>query len=260
MVDIKQIQYFVACAQTGSFSEAAERLYTTQPNVSKVIKSMEEDMGEKLFERYTKGIRLTAKGEHVYRCARPVLENLEKLQKFDTEKQKETLMISSNTSSWFADTFVEYYKLHEGEQLHYQICSTGTHEIVKRVQERSDDLGFVYVVKDQMAPFQYFLSRNYLEFVPLRFTDIMLYPGERHPYWKDRSCILDFSEMKLVQSFPDEFSMDNYWNIQDENGRSAADAETEEQKMVFGYVKRRGEKLAAVAEDFIDFLEEKLNH
>ena len=96
MVDIKQIQYFVACVQTGSFSGAAERLYTTQPNVSKVIKSMEEEMGEKLFDRYTKGVRLTEKGEHVYRYARMILENLKKLQEFDTEKQKETLMISSN--------------------------------------------------------------------------------------------------------------------------------------------------------------------
>ena len=37
MLNIKQIQYFAACAKTGSFSQAAELLFTTQSNVSKVI-------------------------------------------------------------------------------------------------------------------------------------------------------------------------------------------------------------------------------
>ena len=42
MLNIKQIQYFAACAKTGSFSQAAELLFTTQSNVSKVIRSMED--------------------------------------------------------------------------------------------------------------------------------------------------------------------------------------------------------------------------
>ena len=37
-MDLKQLQYFVACAQAGSFSDAAKILYSTQPSVSKVIK------------------------------------------------------------------------------------------------------------------------------------------------------------------------------------------------------------------------------
>ena len=36
-MDLKQLQYFVVCAQTGSFSDAAKNLYSTQPSVSKVI-------------------------------------------------------------------------------------------------------------------------------------------------------------------------------------------------------------------------------
>ena len=41
-MDLKQLQYFVVCAQTGSFSDAAKNLYSTQPSVSKVIKGLEE--------------------------------------------------------------------------------------------------------------------------------------------------------------------------------------------------------------------------
>ena len=54
MLNIKQIQYFAACAKTGSFSQAAELLFTTQSNVSKVIRSMEDDMRTQLFVRHAK--------------------------------------------------------------------------------------------------------------------------------------------------------------------------------------------------------------
>ena len=65
MLNIKQIQYFAACAKTGSFSQAAEILFTTQSNVSKVIRSMEDDMRTQLFVRHAKGIELTPEGERL---------------------------------------------------------------------------------------------------------------------------------------------------------------------------------------------------
>ena len=51
-MDLKQLQYFVVCAQTGSFSDAAKNLYSTQPSVSKVIKGLEDTLGMQLFERF----------------------------------------------------------------------------------------------------------------------------------------------------------------------------------------------------------------
>ena len=65
MLDLKQLKYFIVCAETGSISEAAKLLYTTQPSVSKAIKALEEEMGIVLFERMPRGIALTAKGREV---------------------------------------------------------------------------------------------------------------------------------------------------------------------------------------------------
>ncbi len=226
MIDLKQLRYFAACARTESFSKAAEVLYTTQSSVSKVIKSMEESMGIRLFERYTRGIRLTSEGEHVYQYTKTVLENLEKIETFQHQKETEVLSVSCNPSSWFADIFVKFYQIHQEEQIHYQIYSASSREIVERVRERTDDLGFVYVMKNQLAAFQYFLGRNYLEFETLKTTDIMLYSGAGHSGGKEQCGSGVFDGMKLIQRFPDEFSPDNYWDILDQNKRSAADAET----------------------------------
>lgn len=60
-MDLKQLQYFVTCAQTGSVSEAAKILYSTQPSVSKVVKALEDSLGMQLFERLPRrdpGLRL----------------------------------------------------------------------------------------------------------------------------------------------------------------------------------------------------------
>lgn len=302
MIDLRQLRYFVACAQTGSFSRAAEQLFTTQPSVSKVIRSMEEEIGQPLFERLARGIVMTPEGEHVYKYACQILKSMDRLQKVEDVELQEKLQYSTTPSSWMADVFMEFYHLHQKEKIHYQIYSTGIKEIVHRVQERTDELGFLYIISNQLTPFQYFLSRNYLEFMQLRETDVVLYPGGMHPWHEDKNCNMDFSNMRLIQRFADEFSPDNYWNIVDANGDMAADAETvvttnsdyimdrmlkngdlvnisgeylagmpttphegkilegdAGQKILFGYVKRRGEELTGRAQEFVNYVRERLN-
>lgn len=226
MVDIKEIQCFVACVQTGSFSKAAESLFTTQSSVSRIIKAMEEEMGVPLFERQSKGIRLTEAAEQMYQYALNVLENIQKMQAPNPRVPSARLSVSCNPSSWFADAFVKFYELHQEESVHYQVYSANSREITERVRERVDDIGFVYVMKNQLTAFMYYLSRNYLEFEPLKETDIMIYPGGGCQEEIKQGGEIDFSDLKLIQRFPDEFSPDNYWNISDGNGWTAAEAET----------------------------------
>ena len=61
-MDLKQLQYFVVCAQTGSFSDAAKNLYSTQPSVSKVIKGLEDTLGMQLFERLPSALTVADSG------------------------------------------------------------------------------------------------------------------------------------------------------------------------------------------------------
>lgn len=134
MLDIKEIQCFVACAQTGSFSKAAEVLFTTQSSVSKIVKAMEEKMGTLLFDRLSKGIHMTSEAEQIYPYAMLVLENLQKMELSDKKRVTDTLSVSCNPSSWFADNFVRFYERNQKEQIHYQIHSADCREIVERVR------------------------------------------------------------------------------------------------------------------------------
>ena len=62
-MDLAQLQVFLAVATERSFSRAATRLHRTQPAVSQAIKRLEEELDERLFDRSSKGGRLTEAGE-----------------------------------------------------------------------------------------------------------------------------------------------------------------------------------------------------
>lgn len=65
MIDFKQIETFVWVAELGSFRAAADKLNTTQPAISQRIAAMETTMGVRLFDRNTRGIKLTEKGQEL---------------------------------------------------------------------------------------------------------------------------------------------------------------------------------------------------
>ena len=75
-MELKQLEFFVACVETGSFNKAAEKLYTSQPNVSKVIKSFEKELGKPLFKRNGRNTVVTDYGKSVYIYAQNIFKNI----------------------------------------------------------------------------------------------------------------------------------------------------------------------------------------
>ncbi len=76
-MDIAALQAFLAVAETGSFSRAAERIFLTQPAVSKRIATLEGQLGARLFDRIGKQVRLTPAGTALYERARRLLRELD---------------------------------------------------------------------------------------------------------------------------------------------------------------------------------------
>ncbi|HEU5019184.1 MAG TPA: LysR substrate-binding domain-containing protein [Pseudolabrys sp.] len=73
-MELRHIRYFLAIADAGSFTKAADRLHVTQPTLSHQIKQLEHLVGTVLFERNTKEIELTAAG----RMFKPYCERIVK--------------------------------------------------------------------------------------------------------------------------------------------------------------------------------------
>ena len=73
-MELRQLRYFVSVAETGNISRAAQKIFLTQPALSRQIKALEDEVGQCLLERKANSIGLTPAGEAMLQEAREILE------------------------------------------------------------------------------------------------------------------------------------------------------------------------------------------
>ena len=79
-MELKELRYFIAVAECGSISKAAEKLFTTQPNLSRQLMKLEEETGQKLLIRGNKKSELTEAGRLLYKRATEITELVDRTQ------------------------------------------------------------------------------------------------------------------------------------------------------------------------------------
>jgi DNA-binding transcriptional LysR family regulator len=80
-MDIAALQAFLAVAESGSFSRAAERIFLTQPAISKRIAALEQSLGARLFDRIGRQVQLTEAGRALLARAHHLLKDLDDIKR-----------------------------------------------------------------------------------------------------------------------------------------------------------------------------------
>ena len=106
-MNLKQLEAFVKVAETKNFSEAARRLYLTQPTVSAHVAALERELDVCLLQRNTKTVELTDAGRELHGYAEEMLRIERKIKEHFglREKEKRTLRIAPSIfcpGSWSA--------------------------------------------------------------------------------------------------------------------------------------------------------------
>ena len=78
-MDLRVLRYFLAVAREESMTKAAQSLHVTQPTLSKQLKSLEEELGKKLFLRHAFSIELTEEGRLLRKRAEDLLDMADKI-------------------------------------------------------------------------------------------------------------------------------------------------------------------------------------
>src|SRR5260370_38075529 len=76
-MEMHQLRYVVAVARARNFSRAAEQCHVSQPSLSQQIQKLEEELGERLFDRMKREVKLTAHGEAFLPRALRILEEVD---------------------------------------------------------------------------------------------------------------------------------------------------------------------------------------
>ena len=207
-MELRQLKCFLACVRNHSLTLAAEELYTTQPHVSMVIKSLEQELGTALFTRKSKGVELTEAGKRIYSYAVNAVRNAEAISALSSEHSVPLLRIVSNSSSHMTLLLTHYY-LQQKDKLQIEYRECGIEEMIERVSDGMDDLGFLFVPDNRKSVLKHMLERRFLEFVPLLTTDLVLYVRKEHPFYGRKSIAPEkLFDMEFIQLDDDFFSVE----------------------------------------------------
>ena len=180
---LKQLEYVVTVADTGNITEAAKRLFISQPSLTNAIHEIEKEFGITLFSRSNKGIELTSDGDEFLGYARQVLEQTalisERYAGVSTGKQR--FSVSSQHYSFVVEAFVELLKKYGGEKYEFHMRETQTYDIIDDVSHLRSEIGILYLNKFNEIIIKKTLRDNGLSFEPLFTAKPHVFVGKNSP-------------------------------------------------------------------------------
>jgi DNA-binding transcriptional LysR family regulator len=146
-MDFDHIITFVEIAKQGSFSRAGQKLFRSQPAVSAQIRQLEQEYGEKLFDRVGKSVQLTAAGEVLLEYAGKLLtlrnESLRAVAD-QASTPRGTLAVGANEATCLyvlPDIFAQYNQHYPHVQI--SIYRNFSHKVIEKIEDGTVDVGIV---------------------------------------------------------------------------------------------------------------------
>ena len=180
---LQQLKYVTTIANIGSISEAAKRLFVSQPSLTKAIKELEKEMGIPIFDRTNKGITVSKEGERFLGYARQVLEQaalLEEQYKSQSGGKKQ-FSVSTQHYSFAVNAFVELLKGAEIDQYDVSLRETQTYEIIDDVAHMKSEIGLLYYNDFNRPVLEKLIHTNELTFTELFTAHPHIFIGKTHP-------------------------------------------------------------------------------
>ena len=150
---LQQLAYLVAVAECGSITDAAERLFISQPSLSAAIHNLEKEMGVTAFVRSNKGVAVTREGEELLSFARMLLEQADIMQEhFGAGRRRDPrFCVSCQHYSFAVNAFVDVVQQYDADRYSFILRETQTGEIIDDVivMHMADGL---YWVSDLYGP------------------------------------------------------------------------------------------------------------
>ena len=209
-MQLKQLRFFVASVDTGSFKAAAEVLYTSQPHISKTIKALEEELDMCLLNRRANGVVVTEQGRKVYEYALDILHGVEMMNNLKEEQEVNQFSVFANFGCQISELYVEFYQKCAKEDVRFRFREGTVEEGMRYLHRRMVEIGVVCVSGQQYSAFQDMLQHKRQNFHLLKKTSLCLFVGPSHPlYYASSVSIPQLRDLSLIRQREDFFSFTN---------------------------------------------------
>lgn len=187
-MDIRQLTYFLAIAEEGNITKAAEKLHIAQPPLSQQLKLLEKELGVLLMERNTRRIQITEAGRLLQSRAKQIIDLMEKTTK-ELKDLKEGLQgtLSIGTIASAGETLLpaKIQNFHEKfPGVDFRIKESGTLEILELIKSGIVEIGII------RTPF----NQDIYEYINLQ--DEPMVAGALGKFWNNETESLDLTELE----------------------------------------------------------------
>lgn len=123
---LQQLRYVVAVAETGNITEAAKRLFISQPSLTNAIRELEKEMQIRIFTRTNKGVAVSNEGDLFLSYARQILEQTSLLEeRFLNKKERNPkFSVSCQHYSFAVNAFVDVIRRFGGDKYDFTLRET----------------------------------------------------------------------------------------------------------------------------------------
>lgn len=193
---ILQLKYVIAIANSGSFREAASKLYVSQPALSSTIKELEEEIGIQIFERTNKGIRLTESGSDFLSYAKEAVSQYELVEDrfLNRDTNKKHFSVSMQHYVFAVHVFSEVIKNFNQDRFVYSVRETKTDEVLSDVKNMRSEIGIISFSSSNEKVLKKLFREYDLKFEPLMVRNTFVYLWKDHPLASREE--LSLSELK----------------------------------------------------------------
>lgn len=179
----QQLKYVITVAETGTITEAAGKLYVSQPSLTKAIHELEKEMNIVIFNRTNKGISLSREGDEFLGYARQVLDQAAILE--DKYKGghggKKKFCVSTQHYSFAVNAFVDLIKQYGQDEYDFSLRETQTYEIIEDVARMRSEIGILFLNDFNEVVMDKILKAHDLEFHLLFIAKPHVFISRNHP-------------------------------------------------------------------------------
>ena len=187
---LQQLKYLVTVAECGSISEAAQKLFISQPSLSAAIQNLEKEMGVTAFSRFSKGVVITREGEELLAYSRMLLEQADIMQEhFGKDKNRTPkFSVSCQHYSFAVNAFVDVIKTFGSQSYDFTLRETQTYEIIQDVSRLKSEVGILYLSRENENIIGKIITESGLIFEELFTASPHVFISYRHPL-AEKECI-----------------------------------------------------------------------
>lgn len=207
-MNILHLKYAVEIEKSKSISKAAQKLYMGQPNLSRAIRELEENLGITIFKRTYKGITVTPDGEEFLHYARRIIAQIEEVEEIykNGKKYKQHFSVCVPRASYISWAFVEFTKkIQTGTSSEIFYKETDSMHSLNGVIKEEFNLGIIRCQSTFDKYFKSIIVKNNLMWEFISEFSYVLVMSKNHPLANKKkielSSLSDYIEITNIDSY-----------------------------------------------------------